>query len=199
MTTITTKYSIGDVVWHAGIAVERRQHPCPDCHGEKLWKAISPAGEEYTFSCPRCSAAYSSNNSLSLQYSAYAPSIRRLTIGSVRVDTSGDRNIEYMCHETGIGSGSLWSEGDLFLTEDEALTVAKTKASLTNTTTEWIVKLYDKSLSLSDYQFSNALTEAARMSDIRRRVDVDMLFQDLRSAETAEEVMRVVDEFAFRD
>lgn len=200
MAVIETKFSIGDRVYKAWTTTVRKQHPCPDCKGARKWKAISPAGGEYTFACPRCTASYHSNRDLSLDYSEFAPCVQPLTIGSVRTDSaSDDRPVEYMCRETGIGSGTIHSEADLFHTEEEAMRAAEIKAKAQNASTEWVVKLYDKSLELSDYQIENAGLKAADDQKIRRSVDLQMLFEDLRGCETITEVTKTIDDFSFRD
>lgn len=59
------------------------------------------------------------------------PSIRRLTVGQVRVietlphcrswEDEGCYKEEYMCEETGVGSGTVWTYGkDIFATEADA-------------------------------------------------------------------------------
>ena len=156
---IETKFSIDDVVYKAGTAITQKQHPCPDCGGSKKWKAISPAGSEYEFACPRCTASYSSNNSLSLNYLSHVANVQRLRIGSVRTNTHGGKPFEYMCRETGIGSGTVHDELDLFTNEGDALEAAETKASMMNTENKTFVDRYDSTLRLSDFQLKDARTE----------------------------------------
>lgn len=200
MATIETKFNIGDVVYKAWTTTVRKQHPCPDCNGSRKWKAVSPAGGEYEFGCPRCGGGYQSDRDLSLDYSEFAPSVQRLTIGSVRTNSaSDDRSVEYMCRETGVGSGTIHSEADLFHTEEEAMRAAEVKAKAQNANTEWVVKQYDKSLSLSDYQIENAALKSAKDQKIRHSVDLQMLFGDLRDCVTIEEVTKTLDDFSFRD
>lgn len=166
MAVITTKYSINDVVFWASTQRETKQHPCPDCLGSRKWKAISPAGSEYDFQCPRCSARYTSNDKLSLQYAEFGPHVRTLTIGSVRIDTASHFGVvsqpEYMCHETGVGSGQIYKESDLFLSQDEAVTAATLMASKQNSSTPWVAEIYNRTLEISDYQLSNAEMELAK-------------------------------------
>lgn len=178
MATIETKFSIGDVVYRSGIVTVTKHHPCPDCKGSTKWKAISPAGGEYEFRCPRCAASYQSNRDLSLAYSTFDPSVSRLTIGSVRVDTHDERGAnQYMCVETGVGSGSIYHEADLFHTKEEAEESAKAKAAAACVEVEWVAELYNKTLSLSDYELTSAEREAnsaahsAVMSNIRNFFD----------------------------
>lgn len=199
MATIETKFSIGDLVYKAWTTTVSKQHPCPDCNGSRKWKAVSPAGGEYEFTCPRCTTRFQSDRDLSLTYSEFAPSVHKLTIGSVRTDTSStDRPVEYMCRETGIGSGTIHSEADLFPTEEEAMRAAEMKAKLQNTTTEWVVKQYDKSIELSDYQLENAVLKSAKDQKISHSVDLQMFFDDLRSCETISAVTETIDGFSFR-
>lgn len=201
MATITTKYSVGDKVFHASTTTERKKHPCPDCKGERKWTAKSPAGSEYTFDCPRCSASYNSDRDLTLDYSAFVPSVRRLTIGSVQFNSAPDswnNGARYMCQETGVGSGSVYSESDLFLTEEEALAAAQIKATLSNTETDWIVKLYDKSLRISDYQLENAALLEAKEAKNRASSmlwNLGDLFSTIEEADDKEAILEAVGEY----
>lgn len=200
MAVIETKFSVGDVVHKAWTTTVRKQHPCPDCKGSRKWSAVSPAGGEYEFPCPRCAGGYMSNSDLSLVYSEFAPCVEVLTIGSVRTDSnSDDRPVEYMCRETGVGSGTIHSETDLFHTHDEAMRAAELKAKMQNANTEWVVKQYDKTLSLSDYEIGSASLKAAKDQQVRHSVDLQMLFGDLRDCETISQVTEVLDGFSLRD
>lgn len=51
-----------------------------------------------------------------------------LTIGSIRIDTGDNRGVEYMCVETGVGSGSVWKESDLYESVEVAQRVADSLA-----------------------------------------------------------------------
>ena len=132
------KYAIGDVVYLPAIDWITDTLPCPDCHGTRTWKATSPAGEEHTIACPRCTDQYarSSRNDLpSLKVTRHTPRAKRLTIGSITVKThpyKPQEAVEYMANETGIGSGSLYYETNLFPDEASALAKAEVDASLKN-------------------------------------------------------------------
>jgi hypothetical protein len=199
MATITTKYSIGDAVFHASTTIERKKHPCPDCKGALKWTAKSPAGAEYTFACPRCSASFNSDRDLTLDYTAAVPALRCLTIGSVQFNSapgSWDAGARYMCRETGVGSGTVYTETDLFLTEAEALAATQAKADELNTTTEWIVQLYNKTLKVSDYELHSAAMEAAK--DEKHRAsqllwNLTDLFEKIAEADTKDEILEHVD------
>lgn len=179
MASIETKFALGDRVYHASTHLTTKQHPCPDCKGSQKWKAISPAGAEYDFSCPRCSASFQSNSDLSLRYQAFAPAVATLTIGSIRVDTADERGHSYMCVETGVGSGSVYYERDMFSTHEEAMTVAQLKAAEQDKGLEWVAKLYDKTLSLSDYEMNSAEREANRAAHSEKMIAIRNFFDDL--------------------
>lgn len=204
MTVIYTKYSVGDVVWFASTNTERKQHPCPDCNDTKKWNAVSPAGYEYTFGCPRCSARYASHDELSLAYTATVPSTRQLTIGSVRHDSAdgwGDGRgpkTTYMCVETGVGGGSVYDENRLFDNEADALICAKLLASEANATVPYIVKQYNRSLEISDYQLESALLKKA--AEARSRAgqllwNLSALFDTIKEADDKDAILEAVEEY----
>jgi hypothetical protein len=190
MGTITTKYSIGDVVFKAAMLTKKMQRDCPDCMGSRKWKALSPAGREYDFECPRC-AGSPYNRDLSLEYQQYVPRVDRLTVGSLRADSSAEdegERVQYMCQETGIGSGTIHYEKTLFATDTEAMAAATAMAATANVETKWIADLYAKTLSLSDYQLSDAVKKGAERDMTNTRVRTQMLFEDLNDCQTMEEV-----------
>ena len=195
MAVIETKYSIGDIVYFAGTKTSRKQHPCPDCKGEKKWKAISPAGSEFTFTCPRCGGGYSGMRELSLDYTAHVPTVRRLTIGSVQYNShagSYDHGARYMCAETGIGGGSVYDENRLFQTETEAMCAAEAMAAVANANTEWVVDLYNKTLEISDYQLENAALKFAKDEQSRAASlvwNIGYLFDQIEEAEGKDAIL----------
>lgn len=201
MAVIETKFSVGDAVWHAGTTTEAKQHPCPDCKGEKKWKVISPAGGEYTTACPRCSAFFNSDREMMLTYTAHVASVRRLTIGSIQYNShpgSYDHGARYMCVETGVGGGSVYDEGRLFATEDEARVAAELIASNANSEVEWIAKLYNKTLEISDYQLESAALKVAK--DERSRAssllyNLSDLFEAIEEADDKDAILEAVDEY----
>lgn len=201
MAVIETKYSVGDVVYHAGTTTTRKQHPCPDCKGERKWRALSPAGSEYEFACPRCSASYNSHRDLMLDYTAHVPHVQRLTIGSVQfnsADGSWDSGARYMCHETGVGSGSVYKESDLFETEEAALEVSHLLAAQRDKSLDWCAKLYDKTLEISDYQLENAMMKGAK--DFKSRAssllyNIADLFDTIQEAADRDAILEAVDDY----
>lgn len=114
---IETKFNIGDTVFCAETEWAPETSPCPDCIGERAWKAFLPNGEEIKISCPTCRVGYRTTGTIE-RYRVQG-SVQELTIGSVRFDTHG-RDVQYMCEETGVGSGTVWDEDHFFRTREEA-------------------------------------------------------------------------------
>lgn len=154
-----SKYDVGDVVYFADAHPTTEKAPCPDCSGSQLWTAKSPAGAEYEIPCPRCTNVYQSDSGLSLRYTAYHPTAVKRTVGSVRFSTEGET--EYMCHETGVGSGTIYRESSLHLTEEAALHAAKIIALAGDLRPE-IKAMHDRAITISDYQLSDAKIKLAR-------------------------------------
>lgn len=206
MATIKTKYGIGDVVWNAMTVSETKTRDCPDCNGERKWSVTSPAGGEYSIACPRCSASFMNDRELSLKYQAHVPMARRLTIGSVRYDSHGhfsdpEPRTEYMCVETGVGGGNVYREDSLFLTEAEALSAAEKLAEIVNTETDYIVKAFDKTLEISDYQLDNAALKLAKDQLSRwggYLWNVGDLFSEINETESRDEIIDLIDDYKRR-
>ena len=195
---LNIKFKIGDVVFRAGTTTEKKRHPCPDCKGEKKWRTVSPAGKEYEFNCPRCQAGYMSERDLSLDYTIHEPKVDKLTIGSVRLDTYSDRPVSYMCQETGLGSGSVHDQDDLFSTQDAATNHASILAKTRTQTTPWIAKLYSRTLEMCNYQISDATMKIFEDADRTRRVKLSMLIDDLNDCESIEEVRSSIEKFEWQ-
>lgn len=132
----TPRFRIGQTVYRHGTASKAEMLPCPDCLGSRKWAVTTPGGTTLSAPCQRCSERYSSSKLPSLDYVVRTPMVRRLTVGSVRVETDRepDQRIAYMAVETGIGSGSLYYERDLSATEGEALERATAEAAVANLT-----------------------------------------------------------------
>lgn len=200
MATLTTKFDMGQTVWHAHTATETRQHTCPDCLGTKSWHCISPAGGEFSVACPRCSASYRSDDALRLEYSVYAPRATRLTIGKITASTATgddwDAGTKYMCVETGIGGGSLYREDVLFETEEQAMAAAKEMAHATNQNPDfWVAKQYDKTVKYCDYELKDAKITAADHRRIASEVRIGMMLENLSEAESLDDVRREIERF----
>jgi hypothetical protein len=118
VTVPSPKYAIGDTVWHPQASSGHVFVMCPDCLSKRTWHAVMPSGEELDFACPTCAHAYESRGVISEW--KVTGCVQELTIGSVRINTADDDPIEYMCVETGIGSGSIWAERKLHATREAA-------------------------------------------------------------------------------
>lgn len=192
MANLEAKYNIGDKVYCARTHSVKKKHPCPDCKGERAWKAISPAGQEYTFACPRCAARYIGDKNVSLEYFEYEPFIERLTIGSIRVDTAEENGpVSYMCVETGVGSGTIYKQSMLFPDNETALEAADIEAQKRNSETIWVSEHYKGTLDLSDYQLSDARDKGAVKDAESRLEKVRYFASDIHNASTIEEVREI--------
>jgi hypothetical protein len=202
---IESKYSIGDIVYRSGTVANRKQRPCPDCLGTRKWKATSPAGADYEFPCPRCGSSYRSSHELSLDYSQFEPSITKLTIGNVQFNSAEgahDSGFRYMCVETGIGSGSVYNENDLHLSEADAIAAAQLIANEQNQTVGWVVQLFNQSLSISDYQLDSAKLKQASDAQYKARsmlYNLDDLFDSIQDAENKDEILEALEQYKEHD
>lgn len=115
------RFIIGDVVYRVDENVTIERYPCPDCRDTKTWTATTAAGEVVKVPCCRCGTQWSRPDQVPpLNKTVAVSSVRRLTIGSVQINTEDDHPVRYMCRETGIGSGWVHSESDLYATEQDA-------------------------------------------------------------------------------
>lgn len=120
----TPKYAIGACVWDVDVQIVDGRHPCPDCGDTRQWTATSAIGETFQINCLRCSQSYANLPRAvpPLTYRKATYSVRALTIGSVKIDTSPHYSepVQYMCVETGVGSGRVYNESSLFASEADA-------------------------------------------------------------------------------
>lgn len=123
MATIEIKYSKGDKVYSAGSVYTNKSITCPDCLGCGKWTVRFADGEEIECECQTCARGWRHSSGY-IVYQEYAPSVVQLTIGQVGLDEDGGR---YMCEETGVGSGTIYCEKNLFSTKEEAEIAADMK------------------------------------------------------------------------
>ena len=102
------------------------------------------------------------------------------------------------CVETGVGSGTVYSEKNLFPSEQEALVAAQACADHSNATSEWISKLYNKSLKVSDYELESAALHAAKVA--RSNADAMLwnlgdLFNKIEEAADKDEILEAVEDY----
>lgn len=193
---IETKYSVGDTVWTPSVTSTPAKRDCPDCLGKKKWETTSPAGRVYEFTCPRCSDGYKSDRDLDLDlsYSVSVAGTQSLTIALVR--GSSDRSdVSYMCQETGVGSGTVHRELDLYQTEDEALAAAEISATRCNADYPEFVKKTLGRVDLSDYQLSDATLKSDRDALTTTKIKYDYILQDLHGCADIDQVRAEIDKF----
>ena len=114
----TPKFAIGATVYYPRVEHDKVHKTCPDCLGRRTWHAVLPSSEELDFSCPTCTHGYECTGKVS-SWDAVGR-VETLTIGSVRLDSADEHPIQYMCVETGVGSGRLYNEENLLTSLEEA-------------------------------------------------------------------------------
>lgn len=194
MTMPKPLYAVGDLVYFATTTTERKQHPCPDCLGKQAWHVRSPAGAVYEAPCPRCCNVYQSNRCLDLSYVAHAPHVEIRTIGSVRIDTASDNPVEYMCRETGVGSGNIYREDQLFRTHDEAMQAATMKAAKSDETVKGVRDRYAESVRFCDYELRPAVAAAEKAKIDSLQWEIHDLRQAILEAESLQEAKAAAQE-----
>lgn len=125
------QFEEGDAVFLATTKRETEQYDCPDCEGSREWTVRTPAGSEFTVKCQRCSH-YSRGDLPSLKHTVYYPEVKALTIGSVRIDSGDENPVTYMCKETGVGTGRIYKESDLYARREPAQEAAGEEAERRN-------------------------------------------------------------------
>lgn len=126
---LESKYDIGDKVF--GINLQRKQieKPCPGCDGTGELELKN--GEK--IECDRC-YNFGYTTSVSWMHSVTNLTIGRICIEITDTSATGDpdtifdnysqipysRKEEYMCVETGVGTGRVWKVDLLYKTEEEA-------------------------------------------------------------------------------
>lgn len=115
-----TKYSLGDTVFGIRDMEARRKRSCPTCDRKGT---VRIGVEEFT--CPKCFGT-----SMSDEYSGRKSFVDETgRVGNVRFETTEECHcregepatvIQYMLNTTGVGSGQLWKEADLWPTREDA-------------------------------------------------------------------------------
>jgi len=113
---IQSKFNEGDSVWGASVDYVDSTIACPDCLGTLKWVVVFADGEAVDVGCQTCRVGYEPAVGR-ITYKKFKPSVRALIIGKIRCY---DSEFSYMCVETGIESGQIHYEKDLFLVKEEA-------------------------------------------------------------------------------
>lgn len=155
------KFAMGQSVFRATHDEAVDKLPCPDCLDTNKWSVTTPAGKTYEVECQRCRGR---TDLPSLQFVKYVPRVRRLTIGKIDISThpySGDSHVRYMCHETGIGSGSVYNEKDILATEDAAMEAAALECGAKNAKVQSTPE-HSERVQLSSLELEVAFFKSAR-------------------------------------
>lgn len=118
MTMPAPKYEIGDKVFSAGRAYSTKRISCPDCLGTKLWTVVFADGTSEEIMCQTCKNGFEPASGV-IAYNEWSPTVQPLTIGKI-YGWEPDDGMKYMCNETGIGSGTIHYERNLFTNREEA-------------------------------------------------------------------------------
>lgn len=111
---MTAKYKLGDVVYHPSTKTKKKPCICVTCDGTGK-VVFKTAVEDITTKCPYC------NGRGDYEHTEFEPGCDKLTIGRVQTTWSEGLEIsQYMCKETGIGSGTLYEEEILYATPEQA-------------------------------------------------------------------------------
>lgn len=117
----TPKFYIGQQVFCVRIVYGTTERECPDCLGKKEWTCTAPSGEFWQAPCNTCNSGWFSTGRVIVYEDRVSK--EKLTIGSIQINTAAnekDGPIRYMCIETGVGSGSIYREQELFASDEEA-------------------------------------------------------------------------------
>ena len=119
---VHTRYSVGDQVYHAQCIWGTKRVRCEDCDGNGDFPV---EGKPFRLLCSVCCGPWDEKRGWR-ELGDFQAAVRIMTIGQVRVQRGGgDDRTEYMCLETGVGSGSIWKEDDLLPSRDLAETRAQ--------------------------------------------------------------------------
>jgi len=111
--TFSSKFGIGDTAYDVREIKRDFKAKCALCSSAGK---VAIAGSDRRAECPDCYG-----NGWVWDAEDKHNECRALTIGEVRI-TAGrsGRKVQYMCEETGVGSGTLHNETSLFATKEEA-------------------------------------------------------------------------------
>ena len=111
---IETRYSIGDIVWGLTVSRAAKTNPCGLCSATG---SVGIADTDRTTTCPDCHG----RGRLRPTEQELHGHIQRLTIGQVNTRNEAERvERTYMAEETGVGSGRVWNEANLYPAVDDA-------------------------------------------------------------------------------
>jgi hypothetical protein len=109
-----SRFNLRQEVWHITKQSADKFCACLSCMGGKI-----PLPDGKTLSCPRCAGKGVISYSQVLRYIVGD----KMTVGQIRVQVGGEREDDeeqYMTHQTGVGSGSIYYGKDLYPSIAEA-------------------------------------------------------------------------------
>jgi len=115
---IQPKYEIGQQVWVVDVRDDVQSDTCPDCLGTKHWPITVPGGDTFDLECATCRYGFEVRGFVSTHVTITIAT--QMTVGSILINTSSDQPVTYMMNETGVGSGQIWSQADVFATKADA-------------------------------------------------------------------------------
>jgi hypothetical protein len=188
MSLPTPLYSIGQKVWFADCHPQNEPFDCPDCKGTKEWKVTTPAGDEFTTPCLRCSDLTHWNDKIRKMV-IYVPMPRPLEIGSVTVTSyppymresgpcPGDDRVQYCSGRS--GSGTVASETKLYSTYEEALEASKVLAAMKNE---------EHSANYVKERTRNRAINSVKYSQVKEKILEDQLWESKYKMEALRETL----------
>lgn len=116
---LETKYDNGDIAWY--IVKEHhseRYRECELCEATGRVKIV--VSDTLTADCPNCFGRGDYYHPVVIGAQAVPRTIGQVRVLSESKTNRGKKVVEYMCRETGIGSGQIYKEADLYSTLEEA-------------------------------------------------------------------------------
>lgn len=116
---LKSRYDIGQSVWVAQQQYEPVRNACKLCHGKGMVQIV---GSEKLAVCPECKGrGYFDGGAIYRWVLGIHSVVGQINIKAVKTPKKGIiTTVEYMLRDSGIGSGSIWKEDQLFLTKEEA-------------------------------------------------------------------------------
>lgn len=112
---INTKFNLNDYVYPIVCGGEEIWIPCTTCDGSGIVKIKNSDRE---FQCPDC---YGNKGRNEWTTNGWHLSNYKSQVGLIRTETDKNKSkTNYMLKATGIGSGTIWKEDDLFSSKEEA-------------------------------------------------------------------------------
>jgi DnaJ-class molecular chaperone len=120
---LVSRYDVHDVVYGIYLHTKRYWKLCNTCEG--TCKVTVAGHEDVTTYCPSCRGGKIWQDTEGKYFV-----IQQLTVGQVRIQAGYEPETRYMCEETGVGSGTVWREENLFLTMIEAELDARSRGAV---------------------------------------------------------------------